>query len=222
MSWIDPAFTNFNPLGLPVNDDHPPADIKDGQDLVLAVYDALASSPQWDRSLLVVIYDENGGFYDHVPPPQAADDDPGMFGSYGVRVPAIVVSPWIEPRTVSHTVFDHTSIIKTILMRFCPRACDPPHAQERRSRLSMSPHYPGLRVARASHLGELLTRATPRPAPPRDALVRQAAVRADRTGSGQAGTGQEESGNHPLNDLQESILAAAHQLRADGHPPNTP
>jgi phospholipase C len=58
VSWIDPAFTNFNPLGLPVNDDHPMADIKDGQDLVLAVYDALAASPQWDRSLLVVVYDE--------------------------------------------------------------------------------------------------------------------------------------------------------------------
>ena len=55
-----------------------------------------------------------------------------------------------------------------------------------------------------------------------DALVRQAAVRADRIGTGQPGTGQEESGNHPLNDLQESVLAAAHQLRADGHPPNTP
>jgi phospholipase C len=43
-----------------------------------------------------------------------------MFGRYGVRVPAIVVSPWIEPRTVSSTLFDHTSIIKTILLRFCP------------------------------------------------------------------------------------------------------
>ena len=58
VSWIDPAFTNFNPLGFPVNDDHPPADIKDGQDLVLAVYDALAASPQWERSLLVIVYDE--------------------------------------------------------------------------------------------------------------------------------------------------------------------
>jgi hypothetical protein len=56
VSWIDPAFTNFNPLGFPVNDDHPMADIKDGQDLVLAVYDALASSPQWDRSLLIIVY----------------------------------------------------------------------------------------------------------------------------------------------------------------------
>ena len=221
VSWIDPAFTNFNPLGFPVNDDHPMADIKDGQDLVLAVYDALASSPQWDRSLLVVVYDENGGFYDHVPPPQADDDDPEMFGRYGVRVPAIIVSPWIEPRTVSHTLFDHTSIIKTILPRFCPQVLRSARSAEGR-RARLGPHYPGLRVAQANHLGELLTRATPRPAPPRDALVRQAAARAARTETGQPGTGQEESGNHPLNDLQKSILAAAHQLRADGHPPNTP
>ena len=143
VSWIDPAFTNFNPLGFPVNDDHPPADIKDGQDLVLAVYDALASSPQWDRSLLVIVYDENGGFYDHVPPPQAADDEPEMFGSYGVRVPAIIVSPWIEPRTVSHTLFDHTSIIKTILLRFCPRGLRSAAGRERRPRLGLGPHYPG-------------------------------------------------------------------------------
>ena len=74
VSWIDPAFTNFNLLGFPVNDDHPPADIKDGEDLVLVIYDALAASPQWDRSLLVIVYDENGGSYDHVPPPAAADD----------------------------------------------------------------------------------------------------------------------------------------------------
>ena len=165
VSWIDPAFTNFNPLGFPVNDDHPPADIKDGQDLVLAAYDALASSPQWEASLLVIVYDEHGGFYDHVPPPQAADDEPDMFGHYGVRVPAIIVSPWVEPRTVSSTVFDHTSIIKTILLRFCPQALSERQPTPAR-RAKLGPQYPGLRVARASHLGELLTRSTPRPAPP--------------------------------------------------------
>ena len=101
---------------------------------MLAVYDALAASPQWDRSLLVIVYDENGGFYDHVPPPQAADDEPDMFGRYGVRVPAIIVSPWIEPRTVSHTLFDHTSIIKTILSRFCPKALQPAAAGRRKGR----------------------------------------------------------------------------------------
>ena len=158
VSWIDPAFTNFNPLGFPVNDDHPMADIKDGQDLVLAIYDALAASPQWESSLLVIVYDEHGGFYDHVPPPEAADDEPQMFGSYGVRVPAIIVSPWIEPRTVSHTLFDHTSIIKTILLRFCPQAL---HEQQPTigSRARLGPQYPGMRVVQATHLGELLTRS---------------------------------------------------------------
>ena len=223
VSWIDPAFTNFNPLGFPVNDDHPMADIKDGQDLVLAVYDALAASPQWDRSLLVIVYDEHGGFYDHVPPPEAADDEPGMFGRYGVRVPAIIVSPWTEPRTVSHTLFDHTSIIKTILLRFCPQVLDqPPPGPGRRAGLGLGPQHPGLRVTQASHLGELLTRTTPRAAPPRDALLRQAAARATQTGTSQPRSGRGSEDDHPLNDLQQRILAATHELRKHGHPPGDP
>jgi phospholipase C len=223
VSWIDPAFTNFNPLGFPVNDDHPPADVKDGQDLVLAIYDALAASPQWERSLLVIVYDENGGFYDHVPPPPAADDDPDTFGRYGVRVPAIIVSPWIEPRTASHSLFDHTSIIKTILSRFCPDALQRPQgAGERRAGLGLGPQYPGLRVAQASHLGELLTRTTPRAAPPRDTLVRQAAARAAHAGAGQARPVPAEEDGEPLNDLQKSILSATRKLRGDGHPADAP
>jgi hypothetical protein len=82
-----------------------------------------------------------------------------------------------------------------------------------------------LRVAQANHLGELLTRATPRPAPRRDALVRQAAARAAQIEaspprSGRGGGGGE--GEHPLNDLQKSILAATRKLRQDGHPSNAP
>ena len=220
VSWIDPAFTNFNPLGFPVNDDHPPADIQDGQDLVLAVYDALAASPQWESSLLVIVYDEHGGFYDHVPPPQAGDDEPEMFGRYGVRVPAIVVSPWVEPRTVAHTVFDHTSIIKTILLRFCPGALQQQPTRGRRPRLG--PQNPGLRVTQANHLGELLTRATPRPAPSRDGLVQRAAARGAQAETGAPGTGQRALGDQPLNDLQQRILAATHELRRRGHPQDTP
>ncbi len=93
---------------------------------MLAVYHALAVSPQWDKTLLIIFYDEYGGFFDHVAPPEAPDDDPQAFGRYGVRVPALIVSPWIEPRSVSHTLFDHTSIIKTILLRFCPEALKKP------------------------------------------------------------------------------------------------
>ena len=224
VSWIDPAFTNFNPLGFPVNDDHPPADVTDGQDLVLATYDALASSPLWDRSLLVIVYDENGGFYDHVPPPEAADDDPAMFGRYGVRVPAIIVSPWVEPRTVSSTVFDHTSIIKTILLRFCPQALrERPLAETRRPRRArLGPQYPGRRVAQASHLGELLTRSTPRPAPPRDTLVRQAAARTASAATSQSEPRDTAAADRPLNDLQQRILTLTRELQKRGHPANTP
>ena len=75
VSWIDPNFSNFNPIGFQPNDDHAPADIKDGQELVLAVYHALATGPQWEKTMLVIFYDEHGGFYDHVPPPAAADDN---------------------------------------------------------------------------------------------------------------------------------------------------
>jgi phospholipase C len=186
------------------------ADIKDGQDLVLAIYDALAASPQWESSLLVIVYDEHGGFYDHVPPPEAADDEPGMFGRYGVRVPAIIVSPWLEPRTVSHTVFDHTSIIKTILLRFCPAALRGQPGRGSRARLG--PQYPGTRVAQASHLGELLTRTTPRPAPPRDALVRQAAARAARTETSSP-PGRHPGGDRPLNELQKRLASWSSRSR---------
>ena len=185
VSWIDPAFTNFNPLGFPVNDDHPPADIKDGQDLVLAVYDALASSPQWERSLLVIVYDEHGGFYDHVPPPAAADDEPEMFGRYGVRVPAIIVSPWMEPRTVSHTVFDHTSIIKTILLRFCPQALSERRPAQRPGQAGPAVPGPARSPGQPSRGTPDPQHATARPAPRR--LLRQAAARAVSAETSQPG-----------------------------------
>ena len=221
VSWIDPAFTNFNPLGWPVNDDHPMADVKDGQDLVLAVYDALASSPQWDRCLLVIVYDENGGFYNHVAAPgrRRRPRDVRPLRRARARDHRLAVDR--AAYRVAHPVrshLDHQDDPAALLpggLRSAARA-------SKRRRLGPGPQHPGTRVAQASHLGELLTRGTPRPARPRDALVRQAAARADRTETGQPGAGQKESGNHPLNDLQKSILAATHQLRADGHPPNTP
>ena len=156
VSWIDPSFADFHTsvfsiFSPPSNDDHPPSDVIDGQALVLKVYDALASSPQWDKTMLVITYDEHGGFYDHVPPPEnPPDDNPKVFNRYGVRVPAIVVSPLVERRTHSTMLFDHTSLIKTILLRFCRKAGTIPDM--------------GARVTAANHLGHLLTAAAPRPA----------------------------------------------------------
>jgi phospholipase C len=224
VTWIDPNFSSFDPIGFQPNDDHAPADVKDGQELVLAVYHALAAGPQWEKTLLIIFYDEHGGFFDHVPPPQAPDDDPAMFGRYGVRVPALIVSPWVEPGSVSHTLFDHTTIIKTILLRFCPAALrKPPRDQGRTSRLKLGakPRYMGTRVARANDLSELLVRTTPRQPPDRYALIEDAAARAaarikDAPSEDDAVKGR------PVTDLQKRMAAANRELRRLGHPGDRP
>ena len=115
VSWIDPNFIDVSVLESISNDDHPPSSVLNGQSLVLEVYEALYKSSAWEDTMLVIVYDEHGGFYDHVPPP-AVDDDPA-FKTLGVRVPAIVVGPRVRQH-VSHTLFDHTTLIKTILTRF--------------------------------------------------------------------------------------------------------
>lgn len=98
------------------NDQHPPSDVMRGEALLARVYNALrANEALWAKTLLVVLYDEHGGFYDHVPPPKAVPPDEHQeeytFDRYGVRVPAVLVSPWL-PAQVLHTVFDHTSLLK--------------------------------------------------------------------------------------------------------------
>jgi phospholipase C len=153
VSWIDPNFIDlsFGPAGS--NDDHPPSDLHAGQKLVLELVDAVAQGPAWEKTLLVITYDEHGGFYDHVSPPACKDDAPAL-RTLGPRVPALVVSPWVAKRQVSKTVFDHTSLIKTILARFC------------RKKDGTVPDM-GARVRAAQHLGQLLGEKTARPAPKR-------------------------------------------------------
>jgi phospholipase C len=224
VAWIDPNFSNFNPIGFQPNDDHVPADLRDGQELVLAVYHALATGPQWDRTLLIVFYDEHGGFFDHVPPPEAPDDHPQVFGRYGARVPALIVSPWIEPRSVSHTLFDHTSIVKTILLRFCPDALEPPEGGHRLDGVGHGHHHAheiGTRVALANDLGELLTRAAPRSPPDRYALIQDAAARAAARAKGTP-VDEDALAGAPANDLQIRLGAAGRELRRLGHPAGRP
>jgi len=107
--YIDPAFG--------ANDDHPPVHPSLGQELVGAVYKALAASPQWENILFVLTYDENGGYFDHVPPPTTVDDTQAKYGKagfeqMGFRVPAIVAGPYVKQGFVSSVVRDHTSALK--------------------------------------------------------------------------------------------------------------
>ncbi len=96
-----------------------------GEAFTATVFDALAHSPQWTRSALVVVWDEGGGFYDHVPPPSAPSpddvppaihvppDQPGSFDRLGFRVPCLVASPFSKVGHVSSVLYDHTSILAT-------------------------------------------------------------------------------------------------------------
>lgn len=109
--YIDPSFSG--------NDDHPPHHPRAGQQLIGAVYTALANSPQWKNCMLVVTYDENGGFYDHVAPPTAPDDNAELgFDQLGFRVPTVVAGPYVKQGYVSSVTYDHTSALKHIENEF--------------------------------------------------------------------------------------------------------
>jgi phospholipase C len=113
--YIDPFFF--------LNDDHPPAHPLRGQELIAAVYTALANSPQWKKCTLVIAYDEHGGFYDHVSPGTTTDDSEAVYGKpgfdqLGFRVPAMVIGPYAKQGYVSSVQYDHTSALKHIASAF--------------------------------------------------------------------------------------------------------
>ena len=113
-----PAYCFIEPKYFPPgqNDDHPPHPTARAQQLMADVYNTLRSNEAlWQKTLLVVLYDEHGGFFDHVAPPAAVPPDVHVeeysFDRFGVRVPAVLVSPWVDQGVLS-TEFDHTSLLK--------------------------------------------------------------------------------------------------------------
>lgn len=114
--YIDPAFGD--------NDDHPPVHPILAQELIAAVYTALATSPQWKNCMLVITYDEHGGFYDHVAPPQITSDDTlakyGVdgFQQLGFRVPTMVAGPYVKQGHISSVQYDHTSALRHLQTAF--------------------------------------------------------------------------------------------------------
>lgn len=126
-SFLEPSFVD-NP-----NDEHPPHDVIAGEQFLYQIWQAVSQSPAWAQTLLLITYDEHGGTYDHVMPPWGAmppgpapdgsGGGPGEqgfgFDRFGVRVPMIAVSPWIQAGTVFRSVspavpFDHTSVAATL------------------------------------------------------------------------------------------------------------
>lgn len=109
LSVIDPPYT--------LADDHPPHDPKLGEKFIGLVVDALTTSQSWRDSALLIVYDENGGFFDHAGVQTIAKPNPFGDTFTGMRVPAILVSPFSKKGT-SRTVYDHTSLMKSVNARW--------------------------------------------------------------------------------------------------------
>jgi len=122
--FIEPTYTDAPHIG-PSSDDHAPSAIKGGQEFLLEAYRCISLYPDvWKGTVMVVTYDEHGGFFDHVSPPSVPTAPPAeahynkKFDTLGVRVPAFVLSPFVTPKTVFNNRLDHTSILKFIGQRF--------------------------------------------------------------------------------------------------------
>ncbi len=191
-SFIEPDYFSAE-----ANDEHPPHDVAAGERFLFAIWQAISQSPAWVNTLLLITYDEHGGCYDHVlPPTNAVAPDlvsyPGQegfhFDRFGVRVPAILISPYIQAGTVfrspTPTPYDHTSVLAT-LRDWLP--------------IPSTEMLPSQRIASAPTLAQALTLSTPRttlpaiPAPPASLHPTPPML--------------------PPNDLQKSIVAATAQFR---------
>jgi len=216
VSWLDPHFKDLRVLGPDSNDDHPPSDVIAGQDLVLTVYHALSANAQtWPKTLLIIAYDEHGGFYDHVPPPPAVDDQPD-FQRHGVRVPALLVSPLVRPGSTSTSLlgadffFDHTSIMKTIFTRFCQSGGQIPAMTAR--------------AAASNHLGHLLSDGAPRADVPDHSSATRALTDWRATWTEARFRNPTAAGNPPrvLTEFQNGFYETARILREAGLPGGHP
>jgi len=137
-SFIEPNYTDHPGVGggeLIASDQHPDHDVQAGELFLAAIYNAIHDNPQlWESTALLIAYDEHGGIYDHVPPPGCTPDTmvasveatgtgfEFKFDRLGVRVPAVLISPWIPKGTVvpgtedpvGGRVFEHASIPATV------------------------------------------------------------------------------------------------------------
>jgi phospholipase C len=140
-SFIEPNYSDHEADDgalLPASDQHPDHDVREGERLIASVYNAIkGNAALWESTALLITYDEHGGIYDHVPPPKCIPDGfvaqpdatmtgkPFLFDYLGVRVPAILVSPWVARAVVvpgagepGGRVFEHASIPATVTKYF--------------------------------------------------------------------------------------------------------
>src|SRR6266404_8315379 len=133
---MEPAYTDAPHIG-PSSDDHAPSGASAGQEFLMKVYNAITYDPTlWQNTVMIITYDEHGGFFDHVSPPPVTTSAPdaanyARFETLGVRVPAFVVSPFVKAGRPFNSILDHTSVLKFIGERFSPDGLYSPQVDSR-------------------------------------------------------------------------------------------
>jgi phospholipase C len=195
-SFVEPAYSDNGDLL--ASDQHPDHNVRMGDNFIREVYDAIrANDDCWNSTVLLVVWDEHGGMFDHEIPPAVLPDDfvcsapPFAFDRLGVRVPAVVVSPYIEP-AVDHTVYEHASIPATVTEQFLgdPKV-QAPYAREKH----------------ANTFHHLLTRDQPRTDRMNFDAVQPAAMAAPRP-----------TGTDPASSLHMNQVREIHAVLQRNHP----
>lgn len=212
-SFVEPRFSpelGLFDIDYP-EDCHPPHNVCRGEQFLADVYQAVRNSPYRDKILLLITFDEHGGCYDHVPPPSGAiapqpwpksRDGSFDFSRYGVRVPAILISSYIQPGTVfraspGEPPYDHTSVLAT-LRDWLSLPSDP-----------KNPFLPSPRIQKAPTLDRVLTLTDQNKNTNWPDITAQCTVGTD-----------DQSLQTPLNDVQKSLIATA--IRQSSNNPNDP
>ena len=142
-SWVEPSYFDVPELSVQAADMHPSHDVSVGDQLIKDLYEAVRASPKWNETAFIITYDEHGGFFDHVVPPENIPNPDGMyyeaedfnFDRQGLRVPFIVVSPWVKQGTLVHAAaagegqYEHSSIVATVVHKIFKSQVKAPFAQ---------------------------------------------------------------------------------------------
>jgi phospholipase C len=207
------VFIEPNYFGGYENDQHPPANMLDGEVLIARIYNGIrANQALWQKSLLVVLYDEHGGFYDSVIPPAAIAPDNKAgdgfdFKQYGLRVPALLISPY-APRGVLSEVLDHTSLLRYLSDQWGLGSL-------------------GARTAAANSFASALLSSprTDTPAeiqePNTDVAVSPSLLAATPKAGATARSRRTKRAQPPLNDLQSNLLVFSQVLDAEIKEPDS-
>jgi phospholipase C len=215
-TFIEPRYLDF--FEWKANDQHASHNVKLGEYLIAEVYDTLRASPLWEKALLVVLYDEHGGFFDHVPPPNGvpnpdgkdATDPPFDFVRLGVRVPAILVSPWIKQGSIDSTLYEHASLPATLRVLF-----DLPESLSARDKAAHTfEKHLALRTPRTD-----TPRLLPVPGHPDEVDHHRGLVRVDAMAAWMRGEVNEvEQSLGGLSTLQEALVGLADRLNERTQP----